>query len=45
MRFSGTDITTITIPEGVTSIGDDCFNGCSSLTSVQLPSTLKSIVI
>ena len=36
-------ISTITIPEGVTSIGNNCFGGCSSLTSVQLPSSLLSI--
>ena len=31
------------IPEVVTSIGISCFSGCSSLTSVQLPSSLRSI--
>ena len=31
------------IPEGVTSIGFDCFNGCTSLTNIQLPSSLVSI--
>ena len=25
------------IPEGVTSIGDSCFNECTSLTNIQLP--------
>ena len=41
--FSETNITTVTIPEGVISIGDSCFYRCKSLTSVQLPSTLRSI--
>ena len=36
-------ITSIVIPEGVTSIGDNAFYGCSKLKSVSLPSTLKSI--
>ena len=41
--FSNTNISTITIPEGVTSIGNYCFTYCSSLTSIQLPSSLLSI--
>ena len=32
-----------TIPEGVTSIYDSAFDGCSSLTSITLPNTLTSI--
>lgn len=36
-------ITKITIPEGVTYIGDYAFAGCSKLQSVVLPSTLTSI--
>ena len=31
------------VPEVVTSIGNYCFNGCSSLTNIQLPSSLISI--
>ena len=36
-------LTSITIPEGVTSIKDFAFYGCSSLTSVSFPNSLKSI--
>jgi hypothetical protein len=36
-------ITKITIPEGVTYIGDYAFAGCSSLKSIVLPSTLTSV--
>ncbi len=32
--YNRSDITTVTIPEGVTSIGDWAFNGCNSLTDV-----------
>ena len=28
------------VPEGVTSLGNGCFSGCTSLTSIILPSTL-----
>lgn len=36
-------ITTCTIPEGVTSIGDQAFSGCSNLTIITLPDSLQSI--
>ena len=41
--FSYTNITTITIPKGVTLIEFECFGHCSALTSIQLPSTLIKI--
>ena len=37
------DLKSITIPEGVTSIGDDAFSGCTSLTSVVIPEGVTSI--
>ena len=39
--FKGTQLKSITIPEGVTSIWNDAFNGCQSLTTVNMPQTLK----
>lgn len=36
-------LTTITIPEGVESLGNSCFFACYKLASISLPSTLKSI--
>ena len=35
--------TSITIPSGVTSIGDWAFSGCTALTSVTIPSGVTSI--
>ena len=41
--FSGTNLQTIYIPEGVTSIGEYAFSGCATLQSVNLPESLKTI--
>ena len=36
--FSGCNgLTSVTILEGVTSIGNSAFNGCNGLTSVTIP--------
>ena len=35
--------TSITIPDGVTSIGEGTFSGCSSLTSITIPEGVTSI--
>lgn len=36
-------LTSLTIPDGVTSIGGSAFSGCTSLTSLTIPSGVKSI--
>lgn len=36
-------LTSVTIPEGVTSIGKQAFNNCSNLASVSFPKSLASI--
>ena len=41
--FYGIDVTSVTIPEGVTTIGSGAFWHCKSLKSVKLPSTLTNI--
>ena len=41
--FYGTSITSITIPNGVTSIGKAAFKNCTSLTSIIIPDSVKSI--
>lgn len=38
-----TDLTSVTIPEGVTELGTSVFNGCTSLTSVTLPDSLTTL--
>ena len=37
------EITSITIPENITSIGNSAFFGCSSLTSITIPRSVTSI--
>ncbi len=41
--FYGLNITSIVIPEGITTIGDNAFEDCTALESVVLPNTLSSI--
>ncbi len=42
--FSGcSSLTSIEIPNSVTSIGDDAFYNCSSLTSIEIPNSVTSI--
>ena len=41
--FLSPDLASITIPEGVTSVGAFCFRQCMSLTKVNLPSTVKTL--
>lgn len=38
-----TGITTVVIPEGVTSIGREAFAGCSALGDIRIPSTVENI--
>lgn len=39
--FSKSGIETISLPEGITTIGSYCFEGCDIMTDLTLPSTLK----
>ena len=41
--FSSCDLTSIEIPNSVTTIGDYAFVYCSSLTSIQIPNSVTSI--
>lgn len=41
--FNSSNITSITIPPSVTSLGDGCFQDCTSLTSITIPSSIASI--
>ena len=42
--FDGcTDLTSVKIPNSVTSIGERTFYGCSGLTSIEIPNSIKSI--
>ena len=41
--FEGTEITSVTLPEGIVSLGKRAFAECSKLTTVNLPDSLQSI--
>ena len=41
--FSSKKITSIAIPNSVTSIGNNAFNGCTSLTEITIPNSVTSI--
>ena len=41
--YNNTSITSIEIPNSVTSIGYDAFRGCSGLTSIEIPNSVTSI--
>ena len=38
-----TDITNVTISEGITTISDECFKDCTNLTELSIPSTLTKV--
>jgi uncharacterized repeat protein (TIGR02543 family) len=41
--YSHNNITTVTVPEGVTTIGKTAFSSCEKLTQISLPSTLVNL--
>lgn len=41
--FAGSALTSMAVPEGVTNIGANAFNGCSQLTSLTLPTSITTI--
>ena len=40
---SCTNLTSVVIPEGVTTIGNDAFRDCTNITNVVLPNSIKTI--
>ncbi len=43
LYIDGMEVTDVTIPSSVTSIGDYAFYGCKGLTSIDIPSSVTSI--
>lgn len=41
--FSGCSITSITIPNSVTTIGEEAFSGCSNLSNITIPNSVNII--
>lgn len=43
LHIDGKEVTDLTIPNSVTSIGERAFSGCNSLTSITIPNSVMSI--
>ncbi len=41
--FSGSTITSITMPEGIKTIGDNAFAYCENITTISIPASVESI--
>ena len=41
--FAGIELTSVTIPDGIKTIGANAFKGCTNLKSLNLPDSIKSI--